>query len=183
MNESRYERALIRNLHETGASIFDRKALIGIESAKSYHAWDFFRVVYYALFNDMVAHCMRVFDRNSQSASFWYIYRCQQSEIDSYVKSEGLDFSCIERVADRLKHVRDKTHFHIDREAVKDPSSVWQQADIKGTELASAADAVWQILNHLHRTHFDKAFDAPSYDGTDATRIIQAAQAAGIVPA
>lgn len=51
----RSQRALERNLHKLGRAILERKALVGMERAKSYHAVDFFRLAYDALFNDMIA--------------------------------------------------------------------------------------------------------------------------------
>src|SRR5690349_14111924 len=171
----RFERSLIRNLNEVGAAIFERRALVGIEKASSAHAWDFFRVAHNAMFNDMMAHCMRALDRNGQSASFWYLYRCQRKAIDQFVTQRGIDWSLIEAVTDKLKQVRDKTHFHIDRDAVSSPRSIWRAADIKGSELAKCMDGVWEVLQFLHEQHLGEPFDAPVYDGADATQIVKAA--------
>ena len=76
----------------------------------------------------------------------------------------------------KLKLVRDKTHFHIDRDAVLSPQTVWKEADIKGLDLATCLDSLWKILDFLHARHFGLPFNAPSYDGTDATRIVNVAQ-------
>src|SRR5262249_2927214 len=130
MTVTRYSQALTRNVNEIIAAILERRALVGIEKAQSAHRWDFFRVAYYALFNDMIAHCMRALDRNAQSASFWYLYRCEQKAIDQFVTQSRIEWSLIEAMTDKLKHVRDKTHFHVDGDAVFDPGAVWKAADI-----------------------------------------------------
>ena len=181
MTVTRYSRALTRNVNEIIAAILERRALVGIEKAQSARGWNFFRVTYYALFNDMIARCMRALDRNAQSASFWYLYRCERKPIDQFVAQSRIEWSLIEAMTDKLKPVRDKTHFHIDRDAVFDPGAVWKAADIKGARLAKCVDSLWKILEFLHVRHFGKRFDAPTYDGTDATRIVQAAQKAGII--
>lgn len=179
--ETRYSRALIRNVNEIIAAVFERRALVGLEEAEAAHPWNFFRVAYNALFNDMLAHCMRVLDRNQQSASFWYLYHCEQKVVDQFVKEMGIDWSLVEAMADKLKHVRDKTHFHVDRDAVKSPQAVWKTAEIKAVDLATCFDSLWRIVEFLHVRLYELPPSVPSYDGTDATRIVQAAQKAGII--
>jgi hypothetical protein len=179
--DSRYSRALIRTINQIVAAVLERRALVGLEQAGSAHGWDFFRVAYNGMFSDMLAHCMRALDRNGQSASFWYIYRCQQKAVDEFVIQRGIDWSLIESITDKLKHVRDKTHFHIDRDAVFSSQAVWQTADIKGLQLARCVDSLSAILQFLHARQFGLPFNAPDYDGTDAARIIEAAKKAGII--
>lgn len=114
-----------RNLDEIGRSIHERKALIGIENAKSRHAWDFFRIAYYALSDSMIAHIIKVLDRDRRSTTFWYIYECYEKEIDSYLTKIGGSIQEIHDLADKLKIIRDKTHFHIDENGVLDSKSIW----------------------------------------------------------
>lgn len=182
MNElSRLERALERNLDEMGVAILERRALVGMEAAKSAHGMDFFRLAYNAMFNDMVARAIKVLDRNSQSSSFWYIYRCEQTIVDKFVKENGYDLQKYSDMADRLKHLRDKTHFHIDRDAVFRSKEVWTQAKITGAELKSVIDEVWNILHHVYYQKFGTDFAILPYEGNDATEVILAAQEAGII--
>ena len=58
-------RAITRNLHEIGLSICQRNALVGMEKAESVHGFDFFRLTYIALKNDMIAHVIKVLDKNT----------------------------------------------------------------------------------------------------------------------
>lgn len=177
----RFYRALLRNLHEITRAILERNALIGLEAAESNHGVDFFRLSYDALFNDMIAHAIKVLDKDPQSATFWYLYRCEKGAIDSFARQRSYDIKSLELLADRIKHIRDKTHFHIDKKGVFDPSDVWNTAGITGNELGQALETVLDILQHLHEIHLRKKFPIPEYDGSDATRIISAAQKEGII--
>jgi hypothetical protein len=178
----RLQRALERNLHELSRAIVERKAMVGIETAESSHGVDFFRIAYDAMFNDMIGHAIKVLDRNGQSTSFWYVYRCEQHGIDRYIKDKGYDINRYQNMADKLKKVRDKTHFHIDRDAVRRPDDIWNEANIKGSELKQVIEELWDILRHVFKERLSREFPVLSYNGHDATEIIRAAQKAGIVP-
>ena len=148
MQASRYERAIQRNLAELQRAILNRTTLLGFEDAGGLGHL-FLELAYYAFFNDYVGHCIKVFDRNTRSASFWYIYRANQKAITSYARSHKINIAILERVSDKLKKIRDKTHFHIDRDGVFDPAAIWRDADLSGKELSAAVDAAWDILKQL----------------------------------
>lgn len=155
--------------------------MVGIETADSSHSIDFFRLAYEAMFNDMIDHAIKVLDRNPQSTSFWYIYRCEQGRIDRYIRGKGYDLNRYQNMADKIKQIRDKTHFHIDKDAVCKPDDIWNVADIKGSELKQVIEELWDILRHIFKEKLNREFPIPSYNGHDATEIIRAAQKAGIV--
>lgn len=178
----RFYRALFRNLNEIRTAILERQALRGLESAGSKHGLDFFRLSYDALFNDMVAHAIKVLDKDSDSATFWYIYRCDSKTVDSFAKDKSYDLNTLDLMADKLKCVRDKTHFHIDKKGVLNPKAVWNEANINGIEFGKALDKILNILKHLYKVHFGREFPIPEYDGSDATKLIIAAQRDSIVP-
>lgn len=170
----RSKRALERNLHELGRARLERKALVGMEAAKSKHAVDFFRLAYDALFNDMIAHAVKVLDKNKDSETFWSIYKRDESTIRQFISNNNYDLDKLEKVSDKLKVIRDKTHFHIDKMGVLQPNKVWETASLKGSELAEAIDMAWEVLRYVHRVKFGEEFNFPEYDGTDVTRIITA---------
>lgn len=178
----RFYRALIRNLNEIRTAILERRALGGLESAGSKHGLDFFRLSYDALFNDMVAHAIKVLDKDSDSATFWYLYRCDPKTVDSFAKDKSYDLNTLDLMAGKLKCVRDKTHFHIDKRRVLNPKAVWNEANIIGTEFGKALEEILDILKHLYKVHFAREFLMPEYDGSDATKLIIASQRDSIVP-
>ena len=181
MADTRYSKALIRNINEVVAATLEWRAVVAFERAQSKHGWDFFRVAYNSLLNDMLAHIIRVLDRDEKSASFWYLHRCREKAIDDFVKQQKLDWSVIEEMARKLKDLRNKTHFHIDRRAVLDPPKVWREADIRGPQLARCLEVLELILQFLYTRDHDFPFDVPSYDGKDVKPIIDAARMAGVI--
>jgi hypothetical protein len=178
----RFYPALFRNLNELRTAILDRRALVGLESARSKHGLDFFRLAYNAIFNDMIAHAIKVLDKDSESATFWYIYRCDPKTVLSIIKDKSHDLNFLEVVADKLKCIRDKTHFHIDKSGVLDPRSIWSKANLKGNDLGKALEDLFYILKHVYKSHLGKDFPLPEYNGSDATDLIYAAQRENIIP-
>lgn len=177
MTRDRLSAAIVRSLREIGLARCERAAIGGMVAANTEHGWAFFRIAEMALFNDMLAHAIKVLDRNSQSAGFWYVFRCLEPTLRPALEGMGVVLEEIERLAGRLRNVRNQTHFHIDRDAVREPSAVWRQASITANELARVLDAVWQVLLHAHRVNLGADFEAPVYDGSDITQILVAAEA------
>ena len=171
IDQSRYRKALYRNLNEAGRAILERRAMVGLEKANTYHSMDFIRIAYDAIFNDMIAHAIKLFEDNSRVASFWYIKRCKEKDIVNFITQKRIDISKLEKINDSLKYIRDKTHFHIDKDAVKDSKKIWNKAKVTGRELAEAIDIAWKIMDHLYELDMGNKFSLPEYDGLDATKI------------
>jgi hypothetical protein len=177
----RFFQALFINLNELRTAILERRALIGLESARSKHGLDFFRLAYNALFNDMIRRAIKVLDKNQESATFWYINRCDSKTVRSIIKAKSYDLNFLEVVANKLKLIRDKKHFHIDKNGVLDPKSVWKKADLKGKDFGRALEELFDILKCLYNIRFSKEFPLPEYSGSDATQLIIVAQREGII--
>jgi len=128
----------------------------------------------------MFAHAIKVFDKHKDASSFWYLYRCNQSAIDTLLKKINLQLKDIENLTEKLITIRDKTHFHIDKVGVFDPSAIWQEADIKGSFFNSVMEGVWEVLKELHISAYRKPFIQSIYDGHDVQQIIEAVKKAGI---
>lgn len=145
---SRYEKAIHRNLIELQRAIANRELLIAIENSGASHSI-VTDLIYWGLFNDYIDHCLKVFDTHKDSASYEYIQRTNQKAIQQVTKKLGVDIKQFSSLSKRLKHVRDKTHFHIDKQAVHNPKEVWESAGITGKELTKAVDDCWAILSEL----------------------------------
>mgnify|MGYP001611617354 CR=1 FL=1 len=169
-----YHSALKRNLNEVVIAKLEFEAYreIGNKVLLNFPN-SFFWLSGTALFNDMMAHMIKVFDRDAQSATFWYIFRCKSKDIKKFIKENNIDFMSIYDFAEKLKQVRDKTHFHIDKKGVKNPAGIWKSADISYNELKANIDAVYKILNYLHVNEFEFDFLIPKID--DLQYIIKAA--------
>jgi len=130
--KNKYSKILSRNLNEVRKAWFEWRTLIAIESVQHpFPHGSFFHVIHSALFDSALGHLIKVLDRNKDSASFWSIYEQKNNEINELPKNKER-IEKLERLAnpDRLKHIRDKTQFHIDKNAVVKPEEVWDDADI-----------------------------------------------------
>jgi len=178
MNKDTYKDALKRNLSELVIAKLEFEAYREIGDKLVLGSFDsFFTLAQIALFNDMVAHMIKVLDRNAQSATFWYIYNCKLKEVEKFIKENNINYMAIYGLAEKLKIVRDKTHFHIDREGVRDPKAIWADADITYKELEENINSIYNILNYLHIKEFDFEFEIPQID--DLQYIIEASVEAG----
>ncbi|MDI4635820.1 hypothetical protein J7U46_22330 [Pelomonas sp. V22] len=162
MHSQRYTRAIERNLAELQRAILNRTTMVGIEKVGGVSSL-FLQVTYFALFNDYVAHCIKVFENSTRAASFWYIYRTDQGLVDAFAKKAKLDIASLEAVSAKLKHIRDQTHFHIDSKGVLDTKSVWRAAGLTGKQLSAAVDAAWSILTHLQQSLLLPETPLPAY--------------------
>lgn len=177
-SNDRFVSAVRRNIAEINNAILKRRALIGLHSADSAHGLDFFRLAAHALYNDIISHALKVFERGSQSASFWYIVKTNETLAKQVAKEVDVSLDEIRRLSERLKLLRDKTHFHIDRDAIMDSTKVWAAAGITGDQVGYVLEGAWKILAGIAREVFDESYEIPDYDGSDAEKIIRAYQAA-----
>lgn len=152
MPPTRYVKAVARVLAELQRAIMNRTAMVAIE--KEYATGSgIFRIAYLALFNDYIAHSMKVFEQSTRVASLWYLYRADQPLLDTFAAGATIDLDNLRGLSSKLKHIRDKTHFHIDADAVVATKEVWRQAGITGRELSNAIDQAWKLACHLQQHH------------------------------
>lgn len=175
MDSQKYKSAVGRNLAELQWAIVHRTTLQGISAVPHAHSI-FLHSTYTGVFNDYIAHSIKVFERSANTASFWYIYRTHEQRVRDFTGKNGIDFQALEAVSAKLKHIRNKTHFHIDSEGVLDPTAIWKQAGLTGDELAGAIDAAWKILIHLQQLLGLREVNLPHYTIADAQAAAQRAE-------
>lgn len=173
-DSTKLDSALRRNLAELNNAILKRRALIGLDGVGSYHALDFFRVARHALYNDMLAHAARVFDKHREAAGFWFIEEEAGTSIGTIAADQGVSIDTMREASTKLKTIRDKTLFHIDGRAVADPREVWADAALTGRELGWLLESAHAVLASLQRQRSGVSAEIPEYDGSDVPRIIRA---------
>ena len=152
MPSTRYVHAVARNLSELQRAILNRRTLVALEEERVVNL-GFLRLAYLAIFNDYIAHCMKVFEESSRVASLWYLHRTDQHLVDAFASNSGIDMTAMKAVSAKLKQIRDRTHFHIDADAVQEVRAVWRAAGLTGRELSGAVDAALEIVTHLQQHH------------------------------
>jgi len=177
-NNDRFVTAVRRNIAELNNAILERRALIGLYAADSAHGLDFFRLAAHALYNDMISHMLKVFERGSQAASFWYVVQTNEALAKRVAKENDVSLEEIRSLSEPFKLLRDKTHFHIDRDAIMEPTKVWAAAGITGEQVGYVLEGAWKILAGIAREVCGESYELPDYDGNDAEEIIRAYKAA-----
>lgn len=158
LSDETYKRAITRNLYELANARLERCALSSfdryLETHVVYHCGEnFFTITERALFNCMVGHAVKVLDRNRESATFWAIFDTAPDKITKLSSYEEEKLRFLDGLTGKLKLVRDKTHFHIDKDGVLDPRAIWRDADIKGIELGEGlGDASGTSLGRVWKT-------------------------------
>jgi len=165
----RYEAAVERNLAEIHRALLNLELMKAMEKHGRFST-DEAKGTYYALFNDYLAHCIKVLEDRGGAASLFYIYRTNRGPLETAAGELGVDMSRLRQMGEKLKHVRDKTHFHIDHDGVLDPKSVWRDADINGRDLATAVLHAWALLNAARVLLGRERLKRPQIDSAAVTR-------------
>ena len=128
-----------------------------------------------ALFNDMIAGAIRIFDEHKEAGSLWYIIRCHEAVAHAAARSCGIDMDEMRTIVPKLRHVRDKTHFHIDKRNVENPALVWSHADISIDEFTKALRNAAVLLAKIKQDIYGGKMDVLTpYEGSDVRRMVDA---------
>lgn len=126
-----------------------------------------------ALFNDMIASAIRIFDEHKEAGSLWYIIRCHEAVALAAARSCAIDMDEMRTIVPKLRHVRDKTHFHIDKRNVENPALVWSHADISIDEFTKALRNAAALLAKIKQDIYGGKMDVLTwYDGSDVRRMV-----------
>lgn len=188
LTDETHKRAITRNLHELANARLERCILISfdhyLEANGVYHYGEnFFTITERALFNCMIGHAIKVLDRNKDSATFWAIFDSAPDKIKNRncFQTEKLRF--LDKLTEKLKIVRDKTHFHIDKNGVLNPQAIWEEAGITGDEFGEGLEYTWSILRELHSVELGRQFHDPCerYNGEDVVQMLESACSIGVL--
>lgn len=174
------QRAVDRNLHETIQALREHRALSEIEKYQARHAiygLNYFTITYLALVNSMMGHVSKVLDRHKDSVGFWFIYKTQRDVMAQLKSFSDERIQHLRDLTKRVKLVRDKTLFHIDKDAVFDPREIWREAKIKGNQLKMGLDYLYDLLYELCDDGFKKSkFQVGVYNGDDISKLLEYAR-------
>lgn len=177
---SRLRAAIDRNFSEANSALHKLTAWqclrqAGIDEAGA----DFFAITRQALYNDMLAGAIRIFDDHKEAAALWYIIRCCGPFAHRAAQACGIDLDKLQKVIPKLRHVRDRFHFHIDRRSVEHTAPIWRDAGMTEEELGDALRDAARLLAKIRQESFGgELAELPVYDGSDVKRIIDAAKKA-----
>ena len=186
-----YKATVKRNLYEIAHALMNLKVLTSWdEYTKKNRIFvqgeSFFSISERALFNDMISHAIKVLeiDKRGDSSTFWYVLKQDKKTVEKLKSYSSKKISSLRGgLAVKLKHIRDKTHFHIDKDSILDPNKIWLKADIKGNELKEALQYLFILLEELYEVVFKKPFlfHPDDYDGQDLIKLLDLANEHGLI--
>jgi hypothetical protein len=167
-------KAIEKVLLELSNCILKRRAYNELKSLKTEHGLDFFRICAVALKNDLFAGAHRAFDRHKDATSFWYIKNIAPKEFAKAASDSKIVIEDLEKLAEKLKPIRDRVHFHVDRRDLKEPTKAWDDADLTGNEFISLTEKAHEILRTLYFDLTGQDSSIQEYFGEDIKKIITA---------
>ena len=121
-DDARILAAINRNFAEADSALLKLAAYNRLNQAGfTFTGMSFFVIAAQALFNDMIAGAIRIFDEHKEAGSLWYIIRCNEPAAQKAANACGIDMDELKAIVPKLRHIRDKTHFHIDKRNVENP--------------------------------------------------------------
>ena len=175
-DEARVLAALNRNFSEADHAILKLTAYNSLKRCVASSAGTrFFTIAEQTLYNDMIAGAIRIFDDHKEAGSLWYIIRCFRNVAQNIAMTCGIDMDALRKIVPKLRHIRDKTHFHIDRRTVAEPDLVWTNAGLGYDELTNALHDAATLLTKIKQEVYGGEMNRLTpYDGSDVKQIVEA---------
>ena len=80
----------------------------------------------------------------------------------------------LEKLAEKLKPIRDRVHFHVDRRDITEATKAWDDAELTGNEFISLTENAHEILRIMYLALTGQDRTIPDYFGEDIKKIITA---------
>jgi hypothetical protein len=164
--DARYKRTVERIAAETYWLNTYQAAMAGMIGVDAI-GLDFFRVALNAMKDARLIRLIRVLEDDSQTASFWYLLKCNAPQVRRAARKAGLDLTELRAVATALKGIRDKTFVHIDKAGVFDPQAMYKAAGLTYAQVDRIVRGLWETMKHLHVDVLGREIQGDSYDAAD----------------
>ena len=163
-------RELVRLFCEVNTAVNCLKIVREIERLCSELGQGFFVFAYRALFNEAMSSLMRVLDEHGDAFSVW---KLDQKTIETLCLERKIDLPRVRGFSKRLKTARDRLQFHIDRRHVEDPDHLWEELNIKYSEMIDVADNLATIISGILCNEHKCPANLSRYDAEDVEPILE----------
>ena len=155
-----------------------------IGGMKGVHAvgLDFFRLSLNALKDARLVRLIRVLEDDPQTASFWYLHRCNAKLVNKAAKNAGLNLTELRVVSQALLGIRNKTFMHIDKEGVFDPSAYYKAAGLSNDKVGEIISALEETMRNIHHEIFGEEPEGDAFDSTEIRRLAQLRDESSLQP-
>ncbi len=182
--EEKISASIERNLQEV---IYAKSGVNAVNKIEAKHpkpyTFNFFYYASLALYNDSVSRIIKVLEKkdNNDTLSFWFLLKHNKDTVINFCNNNDIDINNFTIVSEKLKQLRDKLFFHIDKRGVKDKERIWKTAKIQGNEFNKSINDLLIILEHLYENKFKRKYNKFIYDGSDIVKIINACIETGTI--
>ncbi|MEE9330814.1 MAG: hypothetical protein V3U89_01160 [Methylophilaceae bacterium] len=128
---------------------------------------DFFRVSLNALADARLIRLIRILEDDSQTASFWYLYKANKKLVRTAAEKCDFDIQWAKAISNKFKIIRNNTFVHIDKDAVFDPQKSYEEADITHDDIEKIIEQLWCLMQKLHFEIFHTKIEHDDYTGED----------------
>ncbi len=140
---------------------------------------DFLALARIAFYDQMVAHAIKVFDRDSKSVTYWQIAQNHADKVGDIEVRLSFSSQEVRRIAEGLRLIRSKTHFHIDRVSVINPTKIWKDAGVTWDDIERLAKFGYAVVEAVYFKQFGLKKPLQDYYGNDLREIMKLADANG----
>jgi hypothetical protein len=178
MNDALQKAAVKRCASELVRAIWYYRAWKALQVVERDVTANFIYLAEIAMHDQMIANAAKVLSINKttgkgEKAGFWGLHKVRRNEVDCICERLRIDLGAIRSVGEKLKVIRDKTHFHLDLIGVLAPKSIWHDANITHDQFDAALSSSFNIIGELHFLIMGKPFETWNYDGSDAKVIAE----------
>ena len=110
----------------------------------------FLAVAFIAIQGDRLLRLIRIFENSNDTASFWYLHRCEPKRL------KNLNIERLQDFSGRLKTIRDPAFVHNDKKGISEAAAIWRAAAFTETEIRDVIETVRRALNDLWIEEFGK---------------------------
>lgn len=110
----------------------------------------FLVVAFGALLGDRLSRLVRTFENSKDTASFWYLHRC-----DPTIEKK-IDVQRLRVFSSKIRGVRNATFTHIDKKFVSDSQKAYREAGLTESEVGFAIDSIWRVVSDLWVEQFGR---------------------------
>ena len=151
-----------------------RSTLKGMESIQPMRKV-FSRTVCDAVWFTYIAEMAKALENRGQVASIWYLLRVDEATFNKFQKANPFDVSDLSDICNKLKIVRDKSHFHVDRDLTTNDS--FHQASIPWGRLEALVDYLYGYLTYLRTVDLGLTgltdYGYSEADAAEATQVLE----------
>ena len=121
----------------------------------------FLAVAFGALLGDRLSRLVRIFESSKDTASFWYLHRC-----DPTIEKK-IDVQRLRAFSSKIKDVRNATFSHIDKKFVSDSQKPYREAGLTENEIGFAIESMWRVVSDLWAEQFGRPLSQVDQTGLE----------------